>query len=65
MNPSNEFVPALDYAEPLEPNHRARLGCTHFRYRAVIDELIWPMITMHPELSYPIVKLRERFQTYE
>jgi hypothetical protein len=45
MNPSNEFVPALDAATPLDPVERTRANNTHFRYRAAIGELIWPMIT--------------------
>jgi hypothetical protein len=56
MNPSNEFARALDYVKPLEPTQRSHLDSTRFRYRAVIGELIWTMITMRPELSYPIVK---------
>ena len=59
MNPSNEFVRALDSAEPLDPTQRSRLDSTRFRYRAAIGELIWPMITTRPELSYPVVKLSQ------
>jgi hypothetical protein len=59
MSPSNEFVCALDYVEPLEPTQRSKLDSTRFRYRAAIGELIFPMITTHPELSYPIVKLSQ------
>jgi hypothetical protein len=61
MNPSNEFVRALDSAEPLDPSGRSRLDNTRFRYRyrATIGELIWPMITTRPELSYPVVKLSQ------
>jgi hypothetical protein len=59
MNPSNDFVLALDSAEPLEPNHRALLDSTRFRYRATIGELIWPMLMTRPELSYPVVKLSQ------
>jgi hypothetical protein len=51
MNPSNEFVRALDYVEPLEPTHRSKLDSTRFRYRATIGELIWHMITTRPDLS--------------
>jgi hypothetical protein len=58
MNPSNEFVRALDSAEPLEPSERYRLDNTRFRYRATIGELIWLMITTRPEL-YPVVKLSQ------
>jgi hypothetical protein len=57
MNPSNEFVRALDSAEPLDPSERSRLDNTRFRYCAAIGKLIWPMITTRPELSYPVVKL--------
>jgi hypothetical protein len=32
MNPSNEFVRALDSAEPLEPTQLSRLNSTQFRY---------------------------------
>jgi hypothetical protein len=32
---------------------------TCFRYRAAIGELIWPMTTTRPELSYPVVKLSQ------
>jgi hypothetical protein len=48
MNPSNEFVRALDSAEPLDPYECSRLDNTRFRYRAAIGELIWPMITTQP-----------------
>jgi hypothetical protein len=57
VNPSNEFVRALDLAIPLEPSQRSKTDNYHFCYRAAIGELIWPMITTHPELSYPVVKL--------
>jgi hypothetical protein len=57
MNPSNELVRALDSAEPLDPSEHSRLDNTRFRYHAEIGELIWPMITTRPELSYPVVKL--------
>jgi hypothetical protein len=59
MNPSNEFICALDSAEPLEPTHLSQLNSTRFRYRATIGELVWPMITMRPELSYPVIKLSQ------
>jgi hypothetical protein len=45
IGPSNEFVRALDFSEPLAPSKRSRLDNTRFRYRAAIGELIWPMIT--------------------
>jgi hypothetical protein len=48
MNPSYEFVRALDSAEPLDPSERSRLDNTRFRYRAAIGELIWLMITTRP-----------------
>jgi hypothetical protein len=57
VNPSNEFVRALEYAEPPKPTQRSKLDSTRFRYRAVIGEFIWPVITTRPKLSYPIVKL--------
>jgi hypothetical protein len=59
MNPYNEFVRALDSAEPLEPSERSLMDNTRFRYRAAIGELIWPMTTTRPELSYPIIKLSQ------
>jgi hypothetical protein len=59
MNPSNEFVRALDSAEPLDPSEWSCLDNTCFRYRAAIGELIWSMITTRPELSYPVVKLSQ------
>jgi hypothetical protein len=59
MNPSREFVRALDSAEPLTLSESSRLDNTRFCYRAVIGELIWPMITTRPELSYPVVKLSQ------
>jgi hypothetical protein len=40
MNPSNDFVRALDFSEPLEPSDRSRLDNTCFRFRAAIGELI-------------------------
>jgi hypothetical protein len=36
MNPSNEFVRALDYVEHLEPTQRYKLDSTRFRYRDAI-----------------------------
>jgi hypothetical protein len=36
MNSPNEFVRALDSAEPLEPTQRSKLDSTRFRYRAAI-----------------------------
>jgi hypothetical protein len=53
------FIRAFDSAELLELMHRSRMDSTRFKYRAEIGELIWPMITMRPELSYPIVKLSQ------
>jgi hypothetical protein len=44
INPSSEFFRALDLAELLEPNHRARIDITRFIYRAAIGELIWPLL---------------------
>jgi hypothetical protein len=64
MNPSNEFVRALDYAEPLKPTQRSKLNSTRFRYRAAIVELISTMITTRPKLSYPVVKLSQ-FATHQ
>jgi hypothetical protein len=40
INPSPRFVQALDSAEPLKSNHRARLDITRFRYCTTIGELI-------------------------
>jgi hypothetical protein len=34
MNPSNEFVHALDYVDPLDPTQRFKIDSTRFRYRA-------------------------------
>jgi hypothetical protein len=59
MNPSNKFVRALESAEPINLSERSRLDNTRFHYRTVIGELIWPMITTRPELSYPVVKLSQ------
>jgi hypothetical protein len=59
MNPYNEFVRTLYSANPLDPSERSRLDNTRFRYRSAIGELIWPMITTRPELSYPVVKLSQ------
>jgi hypothetical protein len=59
MNPSNDFIRALDSAEPLEPAHCSCLDSTRFRYRDAIGELIWPIIATYPELSYPVVKLSQ------
>jgi hypothetical protein len=44
---------------PLDPVERTRADNTRFRYRAAIGELIWPMITTRPEISYPVVKLSQ------
>jgi hypothetical protein len=57
MHPSNEFVRALDSAEPLEPTHCSKLDATRFRYCAVIGEFIWPLNTTYPKLSYTVIKL--------
>jgi hypothetical protein len=43
MTPSNEFVRALESAEPLDPSESSRLDNTRFRYRAAIGELMWPI----------------------
>jgi hypothetical protein len=59
MNPSNEFIRALDSAEPLESTQHSELDNTQSRYRAAIGELMWPIITARPELSYPIIKLSQ------
>jgi hypothetical protein len=59
MKPSNEFVRALDSVEPLEPARRSRLDSTRFGYHAAIGELILPMITTRPELTYPLIKLSQ------
>jgi hypothetical protein len=59
INPSNEFVRALYSAITLESAQHYKIENGHFRYRTVIGELIWPMITTHPELSYPVVKLSQ------
>jgi hypothetical protein len=32
---------------------------SRFRYRADVGKIIWPMITVRPELSFPIVKLSQ------
>jgi hypothetical protein len=49
----------LDDATPLDPVERTRADNTRFRYRAAIGELMWPMITTRPEISYPVVKLSQ------
>jgi hypothetical protein len=59
MNPSNGFFRALDDATPLDPVERTRADNTRFCYRTAIGELIWPMITMQPEISYPVIKLSQ------
>jgi hypothetical protein len=59
MNLSNEFVRALYSAEPLEPTHLSCPDDSCFRYRDAIGELMWPMITAHPERSYPVFKLSQ------
>jgi hypothetical protein len=59
MNPSNEFVRALGSSTPLEPDQHSKTDNGSFRYRASIGELVWPMITIRPELSYPVVKLSQ------
>jgi hypothetical protein len=59
MNPSNEFVRALDSVEPLAPSERSGLDNTRFCYCAAIGELIWTMITTRTELSYPVIKLSQ------
>jgi hypothetical protein len=59
INPSNEFVSALDDVTPLNPVERTRADNTRFRYRAAIGELIWPMITTRSEISYHVVKLSQ------
>jgi hypothetical protein len=59
MNPSNEFVRALNDAKPLDPVDHNRADNTRFCYRVAIGELIWPMITTQTEISYPVVKLSQ------
>jgi hypothetical protein len=63
MNPSNEFVRALDSAETLKPTHSSRLDSTRFIYHASIGNLIFPMITKRPELSYTVIQL-SKFATH-
>jgi hypothetical protein len=46
-NPSNEFVRAVI---PLLSARRSKTDNGRIRYRATIGDLIWPMITAHPEL---------------
>jgi hypothetical protein len=57
MNLSNEFVRVLDSLIPLEPAQRSKTDNGRFCYRAAIGEIIWPMITTHPERSQPVVKI--------
>jgi hypothetical protein len=57
MNPSTEFVRALDLAIPLETAQSSKTENSRFYYRATSGELIWPMITTQHELSYPMVNL--------
>jgi hypothetical protein len=57
MNPSNEFVRALDSDIPLEPAQSSKTDNSRFHYRSATSKLIWPMIKTHPELSYYVVKL--------
>jgi hypothetical protein len=59
VNPSNEFVRALDSEIPLERAQRTKTDNGRFRYRTATGELIWPMMTTRPELSYPVVKLSQ------
>jgi hypothetical protein len=59
MNLSNEFVRALDYAFPLEPAQRSKTYNGRFRYRAAIGEIMWSMITTHPEMLHPVFKLSQ------
>jgi hypothetical protein len=59
MNPSNECVRALDDATPLDPIEPTRAKNTRFCYCAAIGEVVWPMITTRPEISYPVVKLSQ------
>jgi hypothetical protein len=59
MLPDNDFVKALDTAIPLDPEVCTETDRLRFRYCGVIGELIWPMVTTHPELSFPVVKLSQ------
>jgi hypothetical protein len=59
MHPDNDFVKALDTAIPLDPEVCAETDRLRFRYRGAIGELIWPMVTTCPELSFPVVKLSQ------
>jgi hypothetical protein len=59
MCPDNDFVKALDSAVPLDPDVRAATDKQRFRYHGAIGELIWPMITTHPKLAFPVVKLSQ------
>jgi hypothetical protein len=59
MRPDNSYIKSLDKAIPFEPEERKRYETQHFRYRAAIGELIWPMITVRPDLAFPVVKLSQ------
>jgi hypothetical protein len=59
MNPLNKFARSLDDTPSLDPVNRTRADNTRFRYHAAIGELIWPVITTRPEISYPVVKLSQ------
>jgi hypothetical protein len=59
MRPGNDFVKALDTAIPLDPEVRTETHRLRFRYHGAIGVLIWHMVTTRPELSFPVVKLRQ------
>jgi hypothetical protein len=59
MCPDNDFVKTLDSTIPLDLDVCSASDKQHFRYRGAIGELIWLVITTHPELVFPVVELSE------
>lgn len=57
MNPDNSFVRNLDNAVPATPKELPELEAKLCPFRQAMGELIWPMITCRPEISFPVTKL--------
>ena len=63
MQASNAHLRALDDAEPADPATLRGLQQIYFPYRRAMGELIWPMVTCRPEISFPVIKLSQ-FSTH-
>jgi hypothetical protein len=59
MRADNAFIRLLDKATSLDPDKHATTEHAMFSYRQAIGELVWPMITVRPDISFAVVKLSQ------